>query len=80
MSLNDVIIELERWDVVRVAPSTVRAFEGGPEGLEFVASDLTGPKAVTVSGSMIGGQTDRRHPDYLRVHFIAPGTEGHRLG
>ena len=35
--LDDEIVELRAWDVVRVAPSTVRAFEGGPDGLELVA-------------------------------------------
>jgi mannose-6-phosphate isomerase-like protein (cupin superfamily) len=37
MKLDDEIVELRQWDVVRVAPSVVRGFEGGPEGLEFVA-------------------------------------------
>ena len=35
--LDDQIIDLQPWDVVRVAPSPVRAFEGGPNGLELVA-------------------------------------------
>jgi hypothetical protein len=26
-----------QWDVVRVAPETIRALEGGPAGLEVVA-------------------------------------------
>ena len=37
MRLDDEIIELQQWDVVRVAPSVVRAFEGGPEGLGLIA-------------------------------------------
>ena len=37
MKLDDEIIELRRWDVVRVAPEVGRAFEGGPEGLELIA-------------------------------------------
>jgi quercetin dioxygenase-like cupin family protein len=37
MKLGDEVIELRRWDVVRVAPNAVRAFEGGPEGLELIA-------------------------------------------
>ena len=37
VKLDDEIIDLKKWDVVRVAPSTVRAFEGGPDGLELVA-------------------------------------------
>jgi mannose-6-phosphate isomerase-like protein (cupin superfamily) len=37
MKLDDEIIELRRWDAIRVAPETVRGFEGGPEGLEIIA-------------------------------------------
>lgn len=37
VKLDDEIIELRQWDAIRVAPSVVRAFEGGPEGLEVVA-------------------------------------------
>jgi quercetin dioxygenase-like cupin family protein len=35
--LDDETIELKQWDVLRVAPAVVRAFEGGPDGLEFIA-------------------------------------------
>jgi mannose-6-phosphate isomerase-like protein (cupin superfamily) len=31
--LDNEIHELRQWDVVRVAPEVVRAFEAGPEGL-----------------------------------------------
>ena len=34
--------DLEQWDVVRVAPETVRSFEAGPDGLELIA--VGGPK------------------------------------
>jgi quercetin dioxygenase-like cupin family protein len=37
MRLDDEVIELRQWDAVRVAPGVVRAFEGGPDGLEFIA-------------------------------------------
>lgn len=37
MKLDDEIIELERLDAIRVSPEVVRAFEGGPEGLEVLA-------------------------------------------
>lgn len=37
MRLDDEIIELRQWDVIRVAPETVRGFEGGPEGIEIIA-------------------------------------------
>ncbi len=35
--LDDEIRELRRWDVVRVSPTTVRAFEAGDDGLELIA-------------------------------------------
>jgi mannose-6-phosphate isomerase-like protein (cupin superfamily) len=35
--LDDEIVELNQWDVIRVAPSVVRSFEGGPDGLELIA-------------------------------------------
>jgi mannose-6-phosphate isomerase-like protein (cupin superfamily) len=35
--LDDEIVDLKQWDVVRVAPAVVRGFEGGPDGLEFIA-------------------------------------------
>ncbi len=37
MRLDEQTIDLRRWDVVRVAPATVRAVEAGPDGLELVA-------------------------------------------
>jgi mannose-6-phosphate isomerase-like protein (cupin superfamily) len=35
--LDDEVVELQRWDVLRVAPAVVRAFEGGPDGMEVIA-------------------------------------------
>jgi quercetin dioxygenase-like cupin family protein len=40
--LDDEIHEVRQWDVVRVAPEVVRAFEAGPDGLDVVA--VGGPK------------------------------------
>jgi uncharacterized cupin superfamily protein len=37
IKLDDEIVQLRQWDVVRVAPATVRAFEGGPQGLQLIA-------------------------------------------
>ena len=44
IKLNDEIVELRQWDVVRVAPQTVRAFEGGPDGLEVIAVGADRPE------------------------------------
>ena len=37
MKLDNEVVDLRRWDVVRVAPTVIRAFEGGPDGLELIA-------------------------------------------
>ena len=36
MKLDDEIVELREWDVVRVSPGTWRGYEAGPEGLELI--------------------------------------------
>jgi mannose-6-phosphate isomerase-like protein (cupin superfamily) len=40
--LDDEIHDLRQWDVIRVSPEVVRAFEAGPEGLAVVA--VGGPR------------------------------------
>jgi mannose-6-phosphate isomerase-like protein (cupin superfamily) len=53
VKLDDDVVELGQWDVVRVAPEVVRAFEGGPDGLEFIAIGSARPEGgdgVTVEG------------------------------
>jgi uncharacterized cupin superfamily protein len=35
--LDDEVRELRQWDVLRVSPATVRAFEAGDDGLELIA-------------------------------------------
>ena len=42
--LDDEILDLRRWDVVRVAPEVVRGFEGGPDGLEIIAIGADRPE------------------------------------
>jgi mannose-6-phosphate isomerase-like protein (cupin superfamily) len=37
MKLDDEIVDVERYDAIRVAPKTWRAFEAGDEGLEILA-------------------------------------------
>ena len=34
--LDDEIVELAPWDVLRVAPAVIRSFEAGPEGLDVI--------------------------------------------
>jgi mannose-6-phosphate isomerase-like protein (cupin superfamily) len=44
MKLDDDIIELHPWDVVRVAPEVVRAIEAGAGGLEVIAIGTDRPE------------------------------------
>jgi quercetin dioxygenase-like cupin family protein len=50
MLLDGEVQELRQWDVVRVAPEVVRAFEAGPEGLDIIA--VGGPKPADGDGVM----------------------------
>ena len=34
--LDDEIIEIGAWDVLRVAPAVARSFEAGPDGLDVI--------------------------------------------
>jgi len=48
--LDGEVQELRQWDVVRVAPEVVRAFEAGPDGLDIIA--VGGPKPEDGDGVM----------------------------
>jgi quercetin dioxygenase-like cupin family protein len=49
--------DLRQWDVVRVSPEVVRAFEAGPDGLEFIAVGSDRPEGGD------GEQTPVEWPD-----------------
>ena len=55
--LDDEIRDVAQWDVIRVAPAVVRAFEAGPDGLEIIA--VGGPKPEGGDGQ----PTDSPWPD-----------------
>ena len=55
--LDDEIKDVKQWDVIRVAPEVVRAFEGGPDGMDVVA--VGGPKPEGGDGEI----TDSPWPD-----------------
>jgi len=46
--LDGDVQDLQQWDVVRVAPEVVRAFEAGPDGLDIIA--VGGPKPADGDG------------------------------
>jgi uncharacterized cupin superfamily protein len=49
--LGDDVVELAQWDVLRVAPEVIRAFEGGPDGLELIA--VGGSRPPDGDGEMV---------------------------
>jgi quercetin dioxygenase-like cupin family protein len=59
--LDGELHDLRQWDVVRVAPAVVRAFEAGPDGMDVIA--VGGPKPEGGDGEQVdvdwpGGQPD----------------------
>jgi mannose-6-phosphate isomerase-like protein (cupin superfamily) len=48
--LDDDIQDLKQWDVIRVAPEVVRAFEAEPDGMDVVA--VGGPKPEGGDGEL----------------------------
>lgn len=52
--LDDELVELQTWDVLRVAPAVMRAFEAGPEGLDVIC----------VGGRIPESGDSERDPDF----------------
>jgi mannose-6-phosphate isomerase-like protein (cupin superfamily) len=48
--LDDEVVELSVWDVLRIAPAVVRSFEAGSQGLDVICIGSRKPK---------GGDTER---------------------
>jgi len=51
LKLDDDVLEVERWDAVRIAPDTVRNVEAGPEGVELIL--IGAPKTTPNDAEMI---------------------------
>jgi uncharacterized cupin superfamily protein len=58
VKLDDDVVDVGQWDVVRVAKETMRAFEAGPDGLEYLAigTPKTGPGDADVTQGWWGDQ------------------------
>ena len=54
--LDDEVVELAPWDVLRVAPAVVRSFEAGPDGLDVIC--IGGRKPEGRDGERIDGFWD----------------------
>jgi quercetin dioxygenase-like cupin family protein len=37
LKLEDEVIEVDRWDAVRISPEVTRGVEAGPDGMELIA-------------------------------------------
>jgi mannose-6-phosphate isomerase-like protein (cupin superfamily) len=53
VKLDDEILDVRQWDVIRVAPETMRNFEAGPDGLELIA--FGAPIAEDSDGEIVPG-------------------------
>jgi mannose-6-phosphate isomerase-like protein (cupin superfamily) len=51
LRLDDEIVEISQWDVVRVAPEVMRGVEGGPDGLELIV--VGGPRPPEGDGTLV---------------------------
>ncbi len=47
------MLELAQWDAVRIAPGTMRGFEGGPDGAELLA--FGAPNTENKDAEMVQG-------------------------
>jgi mannose-6-phosphate isomerase-like protein (cupin superfamily) len=54
IKLDDEVVELKQWDVVRVSPEVVRGFDSGSEGLELLA--VGGSKPEGGDGVLVEGR------------------------
>ena len=52
--LDDEIVELAQWDVLRLAPAVIRSFEAGPDGLDVIC----------IGGRKPNGPDAERFPDF----------------
>ncbi|MEA2444663.1 MAG: hypothetical protein QOJ12_1955 [Thermoleophilales bacterium] len=56
IKLDDVVVELRRWDAIRVPAETARALEGGPDGAEVIA--FGAPSTAEPDAEMVEGFWD----------------------
>lgn len=54
--LDDEIVELSAWDVLRVAPAVIRSFEAGPDGLDVIC----------IGGREPAGGDTEKFPDFWK--------------
>ena len=55
LKLEDEIVDVRRWDAIRVAPGTTRNFEAGPDGAEIIAFGAPASADIPNDAEMIPG-------------------------
>jgi mannose-6-phosphate isomerase-like protein (cupin superfamily) len=53
VKIDDDVHDVQQWDAVRVAPGTMRNFEAGPEGMEYIA--IGAPKTPPGDADTVNG-------------------------
>ena len=53
VKLDDDIVDIRQWDVIRVPPPVMRQFEAGPDGLELLA--FGAPIGEDADGEIVPG-------------------------
>jgi mannose-6-phosphate isomerase-like protein (cupin superfamily) len=56
LKLDDDVVEMRPWTAVRIAPETMRALEGGPDGGELIA--IGAPNTGPGDGNIVPGWWD----------------------
>lgn len=56
MKLDDEVVDVAEWDLIRVAPEVARGFEAGPDGLDLIC--IGGHKPEGGDGEKVDGFWD----------------------
>ena len=75
MRLDDEIVELNQWDIIRVAPETIRGLEGGPDGHGGDRGRIGPPRGRRrrVRSRLVGGLSPHGSRRRHRRHAYPPG-------
>ena len=57
LKLDDEVVDLKQWDLIRVPKEVTRNFEAGPDGVEFLAIGAPNTGSRTPSRCTAGGAT-----------------------
>ena len=77
MKLDEEIVDLKVWDVVRVPPGTWRGYEAGPEGLELLV--IGAPNLGENPRDDVEGQRDWWADSTPRRAYLDSGPTGSRM-